>query len=269
MLDLPVTEEGEEHRHNPCATCGACCRSYLVPVYGYDVWRLSTRQRLSPEQYVILVPEEVPRPEAFRLQAAGNPYTLALDKKGRLSIQRPCVFLLELPGNNDRCGVYGDRPVACQTYPMSLWNGVVGQQQKTLCPPNAWPLVEVERPHWHRKLTRLHMHLDIYGEVVARWNARVAAYPAATFVVFEYLSYLLNVYDRLAALDVSLEPETMDTVEASWPTFPRPALDSESLARRADHAPWLDYFARARDVIDAFYPEIAPLPPSLGATADV
>ena len=22
--------------HNPCATCGACCRSYIVPVCGYD-----------------------------------------------------------------------------------------------------------------------------------------------------------------------------------------------------------------------------------------
>jgi Fe-S-cluster containining protein len=237
-------------------------------MYGHDIWLLSSRQRLSPEEYLILVPEKAPRPEGFRLQADGKVFTLALDKKGRFGIKRPCVFLVELPGGNDRCGVYADRPIVCQTYPMSMWSKVVAQRTQTLCPPNSWPLAEVTRPHWRTKLTLLCFHLDIYGEIVARWNARVAAYPQATFVLPEYFSYLLNVYDRLAALDAALGPEVLEVVEGSWPTFPRPALDTETVNRFAETVPWLGYFARVRRVIDSFYPEIPSQAPSMRANAD-
>ena len=37
--------------HNSCASCGICCRSHIIPLSGYDVWRISTRQHLSPEQF--------------------------------------------------------------------------------------------------------------------------------------------------------------------------------------------------------------------------
>jgi Fe-S-cluster containining protein len=254
--------------HNPCATCGICCRAYVVPCYGYDVWRLATRQRLSPDEFIVLVPEKKPRPEGFRLRADGQVYTLALDKKGPFGIKRPCVFLIELPGGNDRCGVYSERPVVCQTYPMSMWSKVVVQRTETLCPPDSWPMTEVQRPHWRTKLTLLCFHLDIYGEVVSRWNARVAAYPQADFVLMEYLSYLQNVYDKLHALGEALGPEVMEVVEASWPTFPRPALDEETVTKFADSVPWLGYFARARRVIDSFYKEIPSQPPSMRATGE-
>ena len=265
MLTTPNTPNTAA---NPCATCGACCRSYVVPVYGHDVWQLATRQRLSPESFVVVVPEKAPRPEAFRLQAEGQPFSLALDKKGTFHMNRPCVFLMELPGGNARCGVYAERPIVCQTYPMSLWSGVVAQRKDTLCPPDSWPLAQVVRPHWHEKLRRLVFRLDIYGEIVARWNARVAALPSVTFVLPEFLAYMLNVYERLDAMERELGEETMGVVEGSWPAFPRPAVDAELVTRFAAQVPWLGYFARARAVIDSFYSQIPAQPPAMRANAD-
>ena len=59
---------------NPCATCAQCCTSYIVSVCGYDVWRISTRQRLSPEQFLVAMPQDRRGKDGFLLNAddAGN-----------------------------------------------------------------------------------------------------------------------------------------------------------------------------------------------------
>lgn len=210
--------------HNPCATCGACCRSYIVPVCGYDVWLISTRQRLSPEEFLIAGPQDSPRPDGFRLDRGGPTYGLALDKRRPLRVTQPCVFLIQLGGGNDRCGIYDERPVVCRSYPMSMWKDVVSQREDALCPSGSWSEADVAVSSWRDALRELRVHFDIYYEVVARWNARMAAQaPTAQFELPEYLSYLLNIYDRLAALGD-------------------------------------DMAVRARPIINGFYPEIPPEP---------
>ena len=263
--------EAPADQHNPCATCGACCRNYLVPLFGYDVWLIATRQRLSPESFCLIYPEKEARPESFHLEADGQDYSLALDKKGRFALKKSCIFLMELPGENARCGVYDHRPVVCRSYPMSMWSRVVAQRRETLCPPDAWPLKEVTHPRWAVALRRLCLDLDVYGEVVTRWNARVATRPGFSFALPEFFSYLLNVYDRLATLDESLGPERMAEVESTWPTFPRPALDDPAkLQELAEQGvPWARYLIHARLAIDSFYPTIPPQAPSLRAMPSV
>jgi Fe-S-cluster containining protein len=247
--------------HNPCATCGACCRSYVVPVCGYDVWLISTGQRLGPEQFVVACPQEEPGFDGFRLEAAGTTYGLALDKQGRFHPTQPCVFLMKFANGHMRCGIYPQRPSVCRVYPMSIWNGMVYKTEESLCPPGAWPEDEPQRPNWRAALQRMYMHYDIYNEVVARWNARVArAGPGMRFTLHEYLSYLLNVYGRLAALNSQLGDEQLVKVQASWPTVPRPSISLAELRVRVGQHPWLDYLMRARGVIDSFYPEVEPLP---------
>ncbi|MGH2370928.1 MAG: YkgJ family cysteine cluster protein [Chloroflexota bacterium] len=267
----PAHDTAHDVGHNPCATCGACCRSYVVPVFGYDVWLISAHQRLSPEQFLIAYPQQEPNVDAFRLDRESQHFGLALDKRGGpFKPERPCVFLVDLAGGQARCGIYAHRPVVCQSYPMAMWSGVVAQRPESLCPPDSWPLAQVVRPSWRAALQRLRRHWDVYGEVVARWNARVAAVPpGAGFVLPEYYSYLINVYDRLAALDGEVGPAGIAEVEASWPNVPRAALGLEDLAHlaaRAEERPWLRYLGLARRVIDGFYPEIPPLPPQMRAT---
>ncbi|CAA9265341.1 MAG: hypothetical protein AVDCRST_MAG77-2798 [uncultured Chloroflexi bacterium] len=263
---VPTASPTASGAANPCDTCSACCRSYAVPLCGHDVWQISARQRLSPEQFVLLYPEQEPRPEAFQLEAGGQPYTLVLDKKGRFALKSACVFLVELPGGHARCGVYGHRPVVCQSYPMSMWSRVVRPRRETLCPPDSWPPAAVTNPRWAAALQRLCLHQDIYCEVVTRWNARVAAHPERGFALMEFFSFLLNVYQRLDAIRQELGEEGMARVEASWPTFPRPPYDSHEALSGAGGQPWLSYFLRVRRVLDAFYPEVPPQPPSLRPT---
>jgi Fe-S-cluster containining protein len=246
--------------HLPCATCGACCRSYSVPVCGYDIWLINKRQRLSPEQYVIACPQPEMGFDGVLLESGGQPYGLALDKQGRFAVKQPCVFLLRLADGNVRCGIYADRPLVCQAYPMSMWSGVVFQGKQTLCPPDSWPAREPQRPHWRATLHRLHMQFDLYQAVVTRWNARVTARPGTRFTLHEYFSYVLNVYDRLDALATATGPETLAGVLAGWPLPPRRAFDLDTLRRQGANLLWIDYFRQAGSIIDSFYPEVPPQP---------
>ena len=250
-----------EAEHNPCATCTVnCCSSYIVPLYGYDVWLISTGQRLSPEQFAVLQPEAEQGAIHFLLSAEEHPYSLALDKQGRFQPKQPCVFLLRLADGGLRCGIYNHRPGTCRAYPMSMWNGVVFQRKQTLCPPNAWPPSQVVKPHWSASVHRFHMHHDIYCEVVARWNARVVARPGTRFTLQEYFSFVMNVYDRLAALDAQIGEEGLAAIQASWPALPRNGMEADEIEVQAGEMPWLEYLVRARDVIDSFYPQVPPQP---------
>jgi Fe-S-cluster containining protein len=235
---------------NPCATCGKCCRSYVVPVCGYDVWWISTRQRLSPEQFVVAYPQKQSVRESFLLEPSGQQLGLALDKRGPFTIDRACIFLVELAGGNARCGIYADRPVVCQVYPMSLRQGLVSQRPDSLCPPDAWPAVELANPSWRLAAQRLRIRFDVYQEVVARWNGRVGmAEPGTSFVLAEFYSYLLNVYDRLAHLDARLGDVERAEIELTWGTVDRSV---------ATQPRWVDYFVESRRVMDSFYPDVPP-----------
>lgn len=245
---------------NPCATCGACCRSYVVPVCGRDIWMISTRQRLNPEEFVTAYPLPRPTVETFRLNREGFNFGLALDKQGKFEPNRPCVFLTQLGGGHARCGVYAHRPVVCQSYPMVLYRQRVVQRKDSLCPPDSWSEVEKLRPEWRAKLQRVDMAFDVYHEIVARWNARLEIAPSGTtFPLSAYLNYLMNVYDRLAALDVQVGEAALARIEANWSSLPE---DGNIAGENIDHDafPWISYLGAAREIIDSFYPEIGPRP---------
>jgi Fe-S-cluster containining protein len=222
-----------------------CCRSYIVTVCGYDAWLICTRQRLSPEQFLVAVPQNPPGRDGFQLEPNGAPYGLMLDKAGPLKHTQPCVFLLQLGGGRDRCGIYAERPVVCQSYPMAFRRRDVVQRTNVLCPPDAWPEGEIRRPEWREAVQRQRMHFEVYYHVVARWNARVNAAgaeqrfaaptyvatgrgdwratsaPGRRFALREYLDYLLNVYTRLAALDAAVGEAELARVRDAWGIVPR------------------------------------------------
>lgn len=252
-----------ETSQNPCATCGACCRSYIVPVCGHDIWSICTRQRLNPEAFLVAWPQKDAGRDSFRLERDGQAYALALDKQGRFHLNQPCVFLMNLAGGNARCGVYADRPVVCKAYPMSMHRGGVVQREDSLCPADAWPPAVVGRPSWRKALQRLHMQFDIYYEVIARWNARVAAAsPDRHFMLFEFFNYLLNVYDRLIALEDEVGAEALANVQDNWGVFPKSRDEGTEIHIRVGEIPWLDYLTRVRQLVQEFYPEIGATQPA-------
>jgi Fe-S-cluster containining protein len=250
---------------NPCRTCGNCCRWYVVGVSGFDIWRISSQQRLHPMQFLIAYDRKGDGLTRFRLEPGGEALSLALDKRGQAELEhtQPCVFLMTLRDGHERCGIYADRPDACRIYPFDVNGDAPGGRETTVCPPDSWPADTWTQPRWSSAVRHQDMNADVYSEVVTRWNARVAAMPAGTqFTADDYVTYILNVYDALAKLDASFGEEAMAQVRSRWRGLKLDASEGETLplpVRRGDY-PWLDYFAAARQIIDGFYPQIEPQP---------
>ena len=111
------------------------------------------------------------------------------------------------------------------------------------------------------------MQLDVYGEVVGALErpGRRLRRRRKQFVLPEFLAFVMNVYDRLAALDAAAGAETILSQDGSppGPTSPARPLDLDVLDEPQRAPLWLRYFFQARQVIDGFYPELPPLPPRL------
>lgn len=250
---------------DPCGPCGLCCRSYLVPLFGHDLWRIHSQLHLPPESIAFIAEQETPDALGFLLEAGGPTHGVALLKKEPIVATQPCIFLDDAPNGHTRCGIYANRPVTCQTYPMSKFGPRVYQREATLCPPDSWSDEDTLAPHWRENLQRLRMYRDIYVEVVARWNAAVARWkPPAMLPASVFCDYLLRVYDQIAVAEESLEPDLRRRILLGWAQVDRiddsRVDDREVTVARAHEPPWIAHFRRVRDVIDSFFPDLVPLP---------
>jgi Fe-S-cluster containining protein len=228
---------GDGAPRHPCATCGACCRTYIVPLCGRDVWRIGGALHLRPERFVVAWREEDDGPDRFRLEPDGPLYTLVLDRRVWSGERSRCVFLLELPGGHDRCGIYEHRPAACGAYPMVLRREAVALRDDPLCPEGAWRPDEPARPAWREALHRARMDFDVYHAVVERWNARGRA-DGSRHHPSDYFDYLLRVYAGLDALERSLGEQALADLRAGW----RAPLGADGPAA------WQRHLERVRDV---------------------
>jgi hypothetical protein len=222
-----------------------------VPVCGYDVWRISTRQRLAPEQFLVPCPQDSPRSDGFLLARDEPTYGLALDKRGQFHPGQPCIFLVDLKGGHSRCGIYADRPTVCQAYPMTLMDDATILYPDALCPPGSWPEAVVRRPSWREAIARRMMHFGVYEDVITRWNARVLeAAPGTAFSLFAFYDYLINVYDRLDTLNREIDAATLAAIEREWGRD----ADTDDASRSL----WLEYRSAVRQVLVGFYAERVP-----------
>lgn len=246
-----------ECRRDPCAKCGLCCRSYLVPLFGHDLYRLVRKRNLDPRSFTFFCEQEQPDTLGFRLQADGPTYGIALTKKEKLEVDQPCTFLVEHQDGSSHCSVYEDRPIACAAYPMVRLQNRIALMPEALCPPGAWGANESANPQWAGELRRVARYRDTYVEVVRRWNAWVASVPEVSRPPEHFVAYVLQVYERLAQLDAKLGAEAVSSIEQSWASLPEDAPDRGG----PDDGPsWIAYLRRVRDVIDQFFPDLPPLP---------
>jgi Fe-S-cluster containining protein len=243
-------------RRDPCAACGLCCRSYLVPVFGHDVYRLVKQRNLDPRNFIFICEQEQPDAVGFRLEVDGPTYGLALDKKDKLEVSQPCTFLIEHGDGTSHCGIYEDRPIACATYPMARVADRISFMSAALCPPGAWGTNEPTKHHWALGLRRLARYRDTYVEAVNRWNAWVASTPDRSRPAEHFVAYVLQLYDRLAELDRRVGDDEVAAIEQAWGSL---APDGPAEAPKADEPAWIAYLRQVRDVIDEIFPELPPL----------
>jgi Fe-S-cluster containining protein len=247
----------------PCHDChGKCCRFYIVPITGFDVWRISTALHLDPTSFVVAGGQREGDKfnDGFILQPDEKPRYLALDKRGKFDRFKPCTFLVDLANGSGRCGIYEHRPAACRVYPMTLNDGAVDLHESIVCTPGNWTPEEVRHRRWVSMLRESYMEFDIYGEVVKRWNTRVAYAGGAELTLKDFLNYIMNAYSRIAEIERDTPPTTLSRVRETWPLPPRRGAFMDEVRLCRGDVPWLDYLMSAREAIDAIYPQLPPQP---------
>jgi Fe-S-cluster containining protein len=237
ILDLPSAKQPSA---TPCASCGVCCRTYVVPVCGYDVWRISRGLQLDPSSFLVAWQEEEPGTDGFRLEPDGPRFTLVRDKRSWARQRSACVFLMSLPGGQARCGIYGQRPVACRSYPMLLVNGGVVLRDDLMCPPGAWSTADVRDPAWRDALQQAAMQYDVYQVIVNHWNGRVLRREIGLGLGFaDYYQYVLTAYDALAAT-LGADEATLRERASTWRV---------AGAGPVDELPWQRHLDKVREVL--------------------
>jgi Fe-S-cluster containining protein len=152
-----------------CAGCtGNCCRDVVVRVTGFDAWRIRRGQRLEYEQFVEVRADEDPLGESFRI--GDQSCSLFLTKSA--VDPASCVFLMNLPGDMRRCGIYADRPTVCAVYPMTLRYGSVELREDVRCAPSDWNLAQLDYPYWRGAFLEYAVERRLFGRVVETWNRR-------------------------------------------------------------------------------------------------
>lgn len=183
---------------DPCATCGACCHAYYVPVSGFDTWRISRSLGIDPSDFVVAYSQQPGADFGFQLTDGGDTYELALEKQGPFELGQPCIFLDRLPGGLNRCRIYAERPAVCRSYPMKgTAAGVIALRPGALCPSGTWPSSEPEQPHWRASWEALQSQFEQYRQIVAAWNTQVARHAGRVYSMDDFLTYLMHIYDRI------------------------------------------------------------------------
>jgi Fe-S-cluster containining protein len=185
----------------PCASCHVrCCFAYVVPVTGFDAWRIATELQIGLDQFLVAIPANEQQPTAFRLDLSGRFHAIALDKQeddGEHDGDRACIFWYPLLEGYGRCGVYAVRPNVCRTYPAYLRDGAVHLRQDVVCPPRSWSLASLNLPAWRRNLLLGQLHDEAYASVVGAWNDHVGE-TGTSYGLAAYYGYLTATYRELA-----------------------------------------------------------------------
>jgi Fe-S-cluster containining protein len=245
---------------SPCATCVlGCCYRHTINISGYDLWLLANGLELQPTEFVQAVPVLFPSPRAFRLAESGVWYQLALQKRPTAAEHQPCIFLLELPGQLGRCGVYGLRPGVCRSYPAYLRNGLVGRRDDVLCPDDAWYNGELDAPQWRADLIQQFVEFDIYELAVARWNfAAESGILPTTATLDQFLDYLMQFYHQLAALRAQWSPDQSNLMINAWESC-LDRLVSPLTTECVELEPWAEKLTAIRLISNSFFANPFPM----------
>ena len=251
MIILP-----REAENNPCVGClRGCCSKLLVGLCGYDVWRISNALHIRPTVFVAFARrDETSRddfgPYDFGLDRSASTYHMVLNVREGTDSTHPCIFALDLPTHEVRCGVYSSRPISCQSYPLTF----AGEEiivKPSLCPDGAWDLSKVNLSYWREELGRHNMEWSIHSFVVESWNKKVMKEAQLQKLDFRpFLDFLLDVYQRLELARAEVPTEAWSGIWEQWRWFtakqvnPLLLQESESIAAKSWHR-WLKYIRKA------------------------
>ncbi|HVY26760.1 MAG TPA: YkgJ family cysteine cluster protein [Polyangiaceae bacterium] len=182
---------GERFFKFRCTGCGNCCKDPLLPLTDQDVLRIQQRTGNDPRSFVRWVDRNGidmdDEPEAFVKLRPGKRVMVMRQGRGG------CHFL----GADDRCTIYGSRPLGCRIFPFDPSYTKQGKLrrlkliQATDC---QYELDGANEPDAVQDLhTRHEGATQRYQERIAEWNkeqTRRARQGRAVQTATDFLSFL-------------------------------------------------------------------------------
>jgi Fe-S-cluster containining protein len=176
--------------------------------------------QLKSTSFLAFAQMEADSPYHFRLDSSGQTYCLALTMRGQADGRRRCLFLMELPNGQTRCGIYGLRPIACRAYPLALTEDGVAVKPWAMCPETGHTLNQCGNAIWQAELERHDMEFSIYALVVGTWNRRVMVLPRFQEMNFRpFLDFVMDVYDQLEVARKEVPEESWPAIWSRWRGF--------------------------------------------------
>ena len=216
-----VSVAAEAVRQSPCLSCpGYCCWQNLVNVCGYDVWLIARELHLKPTDFLAFAELGQESPYDFRLDSSDKAYCLSLYMKELPDGTRRCIFALDLPNDQVRCGIYPFRPIGCRAYPLAFAGEEIVVKPWALCPEETWDLSQLDLAYWQEELGRHDMEFSIHAFVVASWNKEMMKQPRMEKSSFRpFLNFLIDVYSRLDVVRGTMPTAAWSGIWKQWRRF--------------------------------------------------
>ena len=145
---------------------------------------------------------------------------LAVNMKELPDGSRHCIFALDLPHQQVRCGIYSMRPTACRAYPLAFAGEEVVAKPWAYCPDGAWDVGQLDLPYWREELGRHDMEFSIHAFLVAVWNTEMMKQPKLERLDFgPFFSFLFDVYRRLESVRVAIPAGAWPDIWKQWRQF--------------------------------------------------
>jgi Fe-S-cluster containining protein len=237
---------------NPCLECpGYCCWQNIINLCGCDVWAIAANLHLKPTDFVAFAKLDDENPYNFRVDSSDRAYCVALRMRELPNGDHRCVFALDLPDNQVRCGVYPFRPIACRAYPLAFFGEEVMVKPWALCPEGVWDVKQLDLAQWQEELGRHDMEFSIYACIVGSWNKMAMNKPRLEKLDFvPFLDFLTNIYGRLETVRRDVPTEAWPEIWKQWRCYTARGLNpllmkSSGTTRVASWAWWLENIKEA------------------------
>jgi Fe-S-cluster containining protein len=248
----PVNVAADTTRESPCLGCaGYCCWQNLINLCGYDIWAIAANLHLKPTDFVAFAELNDENPYNFNLDSSDRAYCLALRMRELPDGSRRCIFNLELPNDQIRCGIYPFRPIACRAYPLAFFGEEVMVKPWALCPEGAWDKRQPDLNYWREELGRHDMEFSIYACIVGNWNKMATKQPRLENLNFvPFLDFLMSIYGSLETVRRKVPAEAWPEIWKQWRCYTARGLNplllkSNGTARIANWAWWLENIRKA------------------------
>lgn len=192
MIELTTTIAPKELLWLGCRE-KICCHTTRVIISGRDMARIARTMQVAPWDFTVYCDALEGAIDGFQLAPGGPAYQVALAKRGPVGPRgAPCLFLWKLADGHAQCGLGSLRPLACQTYPALLVDGLL-RVESSACTCRRWSTVDLDEERERAQIEQMLAEAAKYSDVVAAWNRRLADQPGARTYP-EFCAYVLAAY---------------------------------------------------------------------------